>query len=65
MQNKFRWSQKKKEAGAMKKIKVKIICPECLSVQKAIEEQAIPFWIYIHQCTNCGYIIMESEWERI
>ena len=48
-----------------KKIKVKIVCPNCLSVQKAEEEKAYPFWIYVHQCTKCGYIITESEWERI
>jgi len=49
----------------MKKIEVKIKCPECGTVQDAIEEQSIPFWIYVHHCEKCKYIIMESEWERV
>jgi len=49
----------------MKKIKVKIICPNCESIQDAIEEEAYPFWIYVHECTKCGYVCMESEWEKL
>lgn len=43
----------------------KIICPECKSIQDAIVEHT-PLWnMYVHECTECGYIIMESEWERV
>lgn len=41
-----------------------IICPECKSIQTATVEHT-PLWnSYVHECTECGYIIMESEWER-
>ena len=41
-----------------------IICPNCQDVQIATVLESIPFPIYIHECTNCEYIIMESEWEE-
>lgn len=45
---------------------VKIKCPECESIEDAIEDYTtIPFATYIHECKNCGYIIIESEWETI
>lgn len=40
-----------------------IICPECKSRQKATVDHTFPFWSYVHVCTECEYIIMESEWE--
>lgn len=43
---------------------VKIVCPECGSIQDAIEDHTtIPFSTLIHECTSCEYMIMESEWE--
>ena len=43
----------------------KIICPECKSIQTATVEHT-PLWnSYVHECTECGYIIMESEWDRV
>lgn len=39
-----------------------IICLECSKVQTAVVEHTIPWNSYIHECTGCGYIIMESEW---
>ena len=40
-----------------------IICPECGSIEFATIEETIPFWSYVHFCTKCDYIIMESEWK--
>lgn len=42
-----------------------IRCPKCDSVQKATINQSIPWWVYIHHCNYCKYIIMESEWDVI
>ena len=42
-----------------------IECPECGLHQIAKVEHTEPWWTYIHECTNCGYLIMESEWIRI
>ena len=39
-----------------------IICPECETEQVAEVEETIPWFTYIHECTNCKYKIMESEW---
>jgi rubredoxin len=47
------------------KVEEIIICPECKTIQSAYVEQSIPFWIYLHECKNCGYIIGESEWEKV
>lgn len=41
-----------------------IICPECKKVQTAEVKYTVPWWTYIHEC-KCGYIIMESEWEKL
>ena len=48
----------------MESLPVKIICPECNSIQDAVIEDAWPFPIYVHKCTGCEYIIMESEWNE-
>jgi len=42
-----------------------IVCPECDTEQLATVEHSIPFFTYIHQCVNCGYTIMESEWQKV
>ena len=42
----------------------KIVCPECGYIQYAKVEDTIPFPTYIHECEECKYIIMESEWQR-
>ena len=43
----------------------RIICPNCGSVQEATVEHYVPFWSYVHECENCDYVILESEWRRI
>ncbi len=40
-----------------------IVCPGCQSMQSAEVEHTRPWWSYVHTCTECGYIIMESEWD--
>jgi hypothetical protein len=40
-----------------------IICPSCKREQVATVEHKWPFNAYVHNC-ECGYTIMESEWER-
>lgn len=41
---------------------VKIECPECGSIELAIEDYTTaPFSTYLHTC-KCGHVIMESEW---
>lgn len=40
-----------------------IICPSCESEQVATVEHTHPWYSYVHTC-ECGYTIMESEWER-
>jgi len=40
-----------------------IICPNCGAIELATIEETVPFWSYIHNCTKCEYIIMESDWE--
>ena len=42
-----------------------ICCTECDTKQEAIVEHTYPWFTYIHTCTNCGYLIMESEWKRV
>lgn len=42
----------------------KIICPECSSIETGIVKHTLPWWSYVHACKNCGYIIMESEWDK-
>lgn len=41
-----------------------IECPECNTIQWAKVEHTIPFWTKIHDCINCGFKIMESEWNE-
>jgi predicted RNA-binding Zn-ribbon protein involved in translation (DUF1610 family) len=44
---------------------VTIQCPECGMIQQAKVEHT-NFWnIYVHDCTKCGYTIMESEWNTV
>ena len=42
----------------------RIICPSCAREQDATVEHKWPFNAYVHNC-ECGYTIMESEWERV
>lgn len=45
---------------------VKIECPECGSIEIAVEDYTTePFPTYLHRCNKCGYVIMESEWNVI
>lgn len=46
---------------------VQIVCPDCGAIEQAyaVLYEGTPFWTYIHECTNCGYIISESEWEEL
>jgi len=39
-----------------------IKCPECGHIQTAMVQETEPFYTYLHECYNCGYMIMESEW---
>lgn len=43
----------------------KIKCPECKTIQIAIVIHTFPLYTYIHNCTKCKYLIMESEWNKI
>ena len=36
----------------------KIICPNCESIESASIE-------YFHECSNCGYIITDSDWQEV
>ena len=42
-----------------------IQCPVCDLVQVAEIENTFPWGTYIHHCTRCKYIIMESEWNSV
>jgi MinD superfamily P-loop ATPase len=44
-----------------------IRCPECHLVQQAevVLHPGDPWPSYIHDCTGCGYCIMESEWDVV
>lgn len=44
-----------------------IICPKCEAVQPArVDHAPNDVWaIYVHHCTECQYVIMESEWEQV
>lgn len=44
---------------------VQIVCPECNHGQVATVEHTFPFYTYIHTCTNCNYLILESEFNII
>ena len=41
-----------------------IKCPECLKNQSATVLYTSPFWTYTHEC-ECGFMITESDWEKI
>lgn len=45
----------------------RVKCPQCGQKQKAevTRQEGDPFPIYFHECENCGYVIMESEWEEV
>ena len=43
----------------------RIRCPRCEHEQDATVAQTYPHWSFVHKCDQCGYIIMESEWERV
>lgn len=42
----------------------RIVCPQCKLLQTALvtHTKGHPWPTYIHVCTGCGYVIMESEW---
>lgn len=42
-----------------------ILCPECGSKELATVRHKRPWWVYLHECQNCDYVIMESEWEKV
>jgi len=41
-----------------------IVCPNCQSVQDAliVFDLGLPFPCYVHTCSDCGRVILESEW---
>lgn len=45
---------------------VKIECPECGSIEIAVEDYTTePFPTYLHRCNKCEHVIMESEWHVV
>ena len=42
-----------------------IVCPQCKEINHAKVLHTIPFGTYIHDCSKCGYTIMESEWDKV
>lgn len=41
-----------------------IICPNCGAIEiGTIDTTTIPWNTFIHHCSKCEYIIMESDWE--
>ena len=45
-----------------------IIYPQCGYIQEVeLEEpEAYPYWYsLVHDCVDCGYTIMESEWDTV
>lgn len=45
---------------------VKIECPECGSIEIAVEDYtSAPFSTYLHRCNKCEHVILESEWNVI
>lgn len=46
---------------------MRIRCPQCNLVQDAKVEyyRGDPWPIFVHNCTQCKYVIMESEWEEV
>lgn len=53
-----------KEKGEVIAHLEKIECPECGLIQLAEVEHTEPWWSYVHEC-KCGYLIGESEWDKI
>lgn len=52
------------EFEGLKEVKIK--CPQCGSIETALENHLTePFSTYVHTCCKCGGIIMESEWNII
>lgn len=52
------------EFEGLKEVKIK--CPECGSIETALENHLTePFSTYVHTCCKCGAIILESEWNVI
>jgi len=45
----------------------RIMCPKCGEVQQAAVTWSYPdpYASHIHECTACGYIITESEWNEV
>lgn len=42
-----------------------IECPECKQKQVATGYETLPHPTFVHECRNCGYTIMESEWNKV
>ncbi|HEY0108015.1 MAG TPA: hypothetical protein VGB67_00220 [Fibrella sp.] len=42
-----------------------IRCPNCQAIELATVEHTAPWFSYVHTCSRCNHIIMESEWDRI
>lgn len=55
---------KREKRGLQSHVEI-IRCPDCGICQKAIVEHTFPWWDRTHCCIECGFWIMESEWERI
>jgi len=51
--------------GEIESHKECIECPECNHVQEAIVEHTVPWYSYVHICTSCKHIILESEWKVV
>ena len=41
----------------------KIVCPNCGAIEVATVTETGFFNMYHHVCSQCEYIIIESEWE--
>lgn len=52
-------------SAAIKGHQETIECPNCGAIESATVEHGQPFNIYIHHCSSCQYVIMESEWEEV
>ena len=40
----------------------RIRCPDCGHEQDATVQHTAPWPTYLHDCEQCHYLIMESEW---
>jgi hypothetical protein len=43
----------------------RIMCPNCGAIETARIESTEIFDSYVHHCSKCGHIILESEWEKV